>query len=131
MKSIIIALLATGFSGIASGFEVFNQTNNCLYVKEYYHILNRYNQHIDSYKSGHCDPSSTRCSGILDLRVISHSNSSKVQFEEALCVWEGDVGNGLGYFIITPNPGIKHGEKDWCKINYLARPAPKTPPAHT
>jgi len=126
MKPIIIALLAASFSGIASGFEVYNQTNYCLYVKEYYHILNRYNEHIDSYQSGHCDPSSTRCSGTLDLRVISHSKASKVQFEEPLCVWEGDTGNGLGYFIITQNPGTTHGEKGWCKIHYLPSPQPKT-----
>lgn len=125
MKSIIIALVAASFSGIASGFDVFNQTNNCLYVKEYYHILNRYNEHIESYQSGHCDPASTRCSGILDLRVIAHSKDSKVQFEEPLCVWEGDSGNGQGYFIITPNPEVKHGKKGWCKINYLARPTPR------
>ncbi len=121
MKSIIIALLAASFSSIASGFEVYNQTSECIYAKEYFHIFNRYNEHIPSFKSGLCDPLSDRCTGQLDLRVVKHSHASEVQLEEPLCTWEGDVGKSQGYFIISPNPPVKPGEKGWCKIKYVAK----------
>lgn len=118
MRSIIITLLAASLSSPALGFQVFNQTPNCVQVKEYFHIFNRYNEHILSFGTGFCDPTSTRCTGQLDFRVIKHSDASEIQVEDPLCTWEGDTGNGKGYFIISPNPAVKPGEKDSCKIKY-------------
>lgn len=124
MRSIIIAVLA-GFSSLAVGFQVFNQTSECVYVKEYYHIFNRFNQHVPSFTTAQCDPKSTRCMGPLDFRVIKHSDGSDLQIEEPLCTWQGDVGNSQGYFIISPNPAIKPGEEGWCKIRYYEVSSPR------
>jgi hypothetical protein len=121
MKSIIPILLATSLSGPALGFQVLNQTNDCVYVKEYFHIFNRYNQHIASHETGFCDPATSRCTGQLDFRVIAHSDGSEIQLEEPLCTWTGNAGEGKGHFVITANPAIKPGEKDWCKIKYNPR----------
>lgn len=118
MKSIITTLIALGFSGSAFSFVVFNQTSVCAEVKDYSHIFNRYNEHILSNQFGVCDPSSSRCQGQLDFRVIEHSDASEIQVEEPLCSWKGDVGTGNGYFLITPNPSINPGEKDSCKVTY-------------
>lgn len=118
MKSTIIALIIVGLSSPALGFHVLNQTNECVYVKEYFHIFNRYNQHLSSHETGYCDPSSPVCTGQLDFRVIKHSDGSEIQIEEPVCTWEGDVGTGQGYFVVTANPAIQPGEKDWCKIKY-------------
>ena len=120
MKSIIVALVAASLCSSALGFQVFNQTNSCVQVKEYFHIFNRYNQHILSFGTGYCDPNSTRCTGQLDFRVITHSDGSEIQVEDPLCTWQGDAGNGKGYFVITPNPEIKAGEKNSCMIKYYS-----------
>lgn len=118
MKRIIPVLLATCLTGPALGFQVFNKTDTCVYVKEYYHIFNRYNEHITAHGMGQCDPSSSRCTGQLDFRVIKHSDGGEIQIEEPLCTWEGDVGDSTGTFSITANPNVEPGEKGWCSINY-------------
>lgn len=121
MKSIIPALLVACLAVPAQGFQVINQTKGCIYIKEYSHIFNRYNEHILSMQSGKCDPTSPQCNGQLDLRVIKHSDGSDIQMEEPVCTWAGDVGTGKGHFTVTPIAGVTPGEEGSCKIQYFPK----------
>ncbi len=118
MKSIIPVILVASIAAPAFGFHVINQTKGCIYIKEYAHIFNRYNEHILSGQLGTCDPTLTRCTGQLDIRVIKHSDGSDIQMEEPICTWAGDVGNGTGTFTVTPITGITPGEEGSCKLQY-------------
>jgi hypothetical protein len=118
MRLIILTILGVSISSSILGFQVLNQTHGCVEVKDYFHIFNRYNQHILSNQTGYCDPSSSRCTGQLDFRVIKHSDGSELQVEEDLCVWQGDVGTGQGYFKITENPNVNIGDIGYCTIQY-------------
>lgn len=121
MKSIIPALLIASLAGPAFGFQVINQTKGCIYVKEYSHIFNRYNEHILFGQIGNCDPTLTRCTGKLDLRVIKHSDGSDIQMEEPVCTWAGDVGTGRGHFTVTPVAGVTPGEEGSCKLQFFPK----------
>lgn len=122
MKKGILALLCCIAVNQAMAFQVLNQTETDVYVKEYYHIFNRYNELILPWNLGECnDPGgllSSRCVGQLDFRVISNRTGSDTHVEEPLCTWAGDVGDGQGYFLVTTNQGVKSGEKGWCKLTY-------------
>lgn len=118
MKQIILAILAASLAVPALGFSVINQTKGCIYVKDYAHIFNRYNEHILTMQTGNCDPTLDRCKGQLDLRVIKHSDGSDIQMEEPICAWTGDVGAGKGHFTVTTVSGVTPGEEGSCKLQY-------------
>lgn len=122
MKKGILAILCCIAANNVMAFQVLNLTEVDVYVKEYYHIFNRYNELILPWSLGECnDPGgilSSRCIGQLDFRVITNRTGSDTHLEEPLCTWTGDVGEGDGYFIVSTNPNVKPGQRGWCKLSY-------------